>query len=67
MAAHLAHPGLFITLEGTEGCGKSTHIRLLANRLRELGYSPVTLREPGELPSARRFDTPSNTAIATTR
>lgn len=42
--------GLFITFEGTEGCGKSTHVRLLADRLRDLGFEALTLREPGGTP-----------------
>ena len=42
--------GLFITLEGTEGCGKSTQVSLLAERLRNLGYRVRTLREPGGTP-----------------
>ena len=39
--------GLFITFEGTEGCGKSTQVGLLAERLRVLGHRVRTLREPG--------------------
>jgi dTMP kinase len=39
--------GLFITFEGTEGCGKSTQIELLGRQLRALGYRVRTLREPG--------------------
>lgn len=39
--------GLFITFEGTEGSGKSTQIEVLARRLRDLGHSVLTLREPG--------------------
>src|SRR5882724_6814321 len=39
--------GLFITFEGSEGCGKSTQVELLARRLRALGHRVRTLREPG--------------------
>ena len=39
--------GLFISFEGTEGCGKSTQIKLLADRIQSLGHRVRTLREPG--------------------
>jgi dTMP kinase len=39
--------GLFITFEGTEGCGKSTQVELLGRQLTALGYRVRKLREPG--------------------
>lgn len=39
--------GLFITLEGLEGAGKSTQAKLLADRLTEAGYPVTLVREPG--------------------
>jgi dTMP kinase len=42
--------GLFISFEGTEGCGKSTQVKLLTNQLTALGYRVRTLREPGGTP-----------------
>src|SRR5580698_3331802 len=39
--------GLFITFEGTEGCGKSTQMELLRRQLLAGGYRVRPLREPG--------------------
>jgi dTMP kinase len=42
--------GLLISFEGTEGCGKSTQINLLVERLRSLGRTVRLVREPGGTP-----------------
>jgi dTMP kinase len=46
--------GLFITLEGPEGAGKSTNRDYLATRLREQGIDVLLTREPGGTPLAER-------------
>jgi dTMP kinase len=40
-------PGIFITLEGGEGAGKTTQAQLLHQRLERLGHQVVLTREPG--------------------
>lgn len=39
--------GLFITLEGADGCGKTTQLNLLKEYLTSKGYEIVETREPG--------------------
>lgn len=44
--------GRFITFEGGEGVGKSTHARMLADTLEERGHRVLLTREPGGTPGA---------------
>ncbi|KQW36591.1 dTMP kinase [Rhizobacter sp. Root404] len=46
--------GRFITFEGIDGAGKSTHLDALARRLRERQATVVCTREPGGTPLAER-------------
>jgi dTMP kinase len=47
--------GLFVTLEGPEGAGKSTNREYLAERLRANGVEVLLTREPGGTPLAERI------------
>ncbi|WP_071871715.1 dTMP kinase [Atopomonas hussainii] len=48
-------PGLFITLEGPEGAGKTTNREVLAEGLRAAGLEVVLSREPGGTPLAEEI------------
>lgn len=49
--------GLFITLEGTEGSGKSTQIAVIKVHMEAKGHKVVCLREPGGTPIAEEIRT----------
>ncbi|MDT8991638.1 dTMP kinase [Curvibacter sp. APW13] len=48
-------PGIFITMEGIDGAGKSTHIERLATLFRTQGRTVVVSREPGGTPLAEKI------------
>lgn len=50
-------PGIFITLEGVDGAGKSTQCALLCAALEQTGYEVVRLREPGGTAVGERIRT----------
>lgn len=47
--------GLFISFEGIDGAGKSTHVEGLAEVLREQGRTVTLTREPGGTPLAEKL------------
>ncbi|MFV0679110.1 dTMP kinase [Ottowia sp.] len=49
--------GLFVSFEGIDGAGKSTHIEALADALRTAGRTVVLTREPGGTPLAEQIRT----------
>jgi dTMP kinase len=51
----MATRGLFITFEGMDGSGKTTQMRRLARRLRELGRTVLETVEPGGPPIAAKI------------
>ncbi len=48
-------PGKFITFEGIDGAGKSTHVGSVAAQLRASGKAVVTTREPGGTPLGEKL------------
>ena len=51
----VARRGKFITIEGLDGCGKSTQLEKLATVLRDEGLDVVVTREPGGTPSGEKI------------
>ena len=49
------HRGKFITIEGLDGCGKSTQLERLAKVLRKDGLQVVVTREPGGTPTGDKL------------
>ena len=47
--------GMFITVEGVEGVGKSTNMEFIASRLEAAGFDVLRSREPGGTPMAERI------------
>ncbi len=48
-------PGKFITLEGVDGAGKSTHVGYVADWLRQQGHEVIVTREPGGTPLGEKL------------
>lgn len=48
-------PGKFITFEGIDGAGKSTHISFVASLLHDRGHTVITTREPGGTPLGEKL------------
>lgn len=46
--------GFFLTVEGIEGCGKTTQLKRLAKQLRDAGHNCVMTKEPGGTPIGDR-------------
>ena len=51
----MSQPGVFISFEGIDGAGKSTHIDALAGAFRAAGRTAVLTREPGGTPLAEKI------------
>ena len=60
-------PGAFVSVEGLDGCGKTTQLRLLSETLERWGFSVRHTREPGGTPIGEQIRgillDPANTAM----
>jgi dTMP kinase len=54
VAQHLGR-GVFVTVEGIDGAGKTSHLQALERALRERGHAVVLTREPGGTPLAEQL------------
>lgn len=51
----MSKPGFFVSFEGGDGCGKTTQMRLLLDRLRASGKDVLETAEPGGTPIGRQI------------
>lgn len=49
------YPGSFITLEGPEGAGKTTQVKLLSSKLEAAGIPHLITRDPGGTPLGKQI------------
>lgn len=55
MLEQVTKKGVFITLEGSEGVGKSTNLAFIEQWLKQAGHDPILTREPGGTPMAEEI------------
>ena len=49
------YPGTFLTLEGPEGAGKTTQVKLLSTKLDAIGIPHLITRDPGGTPLGKQI------------